>query len=175
VFPVYCKKSTRFKQNWRRRYMLKSAPIAITLVWTRHPRPMLCARHQRRVLAAITNALRRTRSTAEDPICGKVWHSHSLDIGALQRYVQKLDIGRVHKFGMERVRKIEIWARSELGIGHDVRRALRTGGIRTWERNRAVKTNRVVYILVISLSYYLFFCNNASYIVCLSFPIFHQL
>jgi len=35
-------------------------------------------------------------------------------------YVRKLDIGRVHKFGMERVRKFGIWARSELGIGHDV-------------------------------------------------------
>ena len=49
---------------------------------------------------------------------------------------------------MERVRKFEIWARSELGIGHDVRRAFRTGGIRTWGRNRAVKTNRVVEIVL---------------------------
>jgi len=45
---------------------------------------------------------------------------------------------------MEHVQKVGIWARSELGIGHDVRRALRTGGIRTWGRNRAVKTNRLV-------------------------------
>jgi len=64
---------------------------------------------------------------------GKVWHRH-----AANRYVQKLDIWRVHKFGMERVRKFGIRARSELGIGHDVRRAFRTGGIRTWGRNRAV-------------------------------------
>jgi len=45
---------------------------------------------------------------------------------------------------MERVRKFGIWACSELGIGHDVWRAFRTGGIRTWGRNRAVKTNRLV-------------------------------
>jgi len=103
---------------------------------------MLWARRQHRVLAAITNALRRTRSTADDPICGKVWHRR-----ATKRYVQKLDIGRVHKFGLERVRKFGIWARSELGIRHDVRRAFRTGGIRTWGRNRAVKTNRLVCFL----------------------------
>ena len=40
---------------------------------------------------------------------------------------------------MERVRKFGIWTRSELAIGHDVRRAFRTGDIRTWGRNRAVK------------------------------------
>jgi len=33
---------------------------------------------------------------------------------------------------MESVRKLGIWGRSELGIGHDVRQAFRTGGIRTW-------------------------------------------
>jgi len=33
------------------------------------------------------------------------------------------------------------------GIRHDVRRAFRTGGIRTWGRNRAVKTNRLVCFL----------------------------
>jgi len=49
---------------------------------------------------------------------------------------------------MERVRKFGIWARLELGIGHDVRRAFRTGGIRTWGRNRAVKTNRLVHLFV---------------------------
>jgi len=38
------KNATRFEQNWRRRYILKSAAIAIMQVWTRHPRPMLCAR-----------------------------------------------------------------------------------------------------------------------------------
>jgi len=59
-------------------------------------------------------------------------------------YIQKFDIGRVHKFGMERVRKFGIWARSELGIGHDVQQAFQTGGVRTWGRNRAVKTNRLV-------------------------------
>jgi len=118
---------------------LKSAPIAITQVWTQHPHPMLCARRQHRMLAAITNALPRTRSTADDPICGKVWHRH-----ATKRYVQKLDIGPVHKFAMERVRIFGIWARSELGIRHDIRRAFRTGGIQTWGRNRAVKTNWLV-------------------------------
>ena len=97
-----------------------------------------------RVLAAITNTLWCTRSTADDPICGKVWHTC-----AAKRYVQKLNIGRVHKFGMDRVRKFGIWARSELGIGHDVRRAFRTGGIRTWGCNRAVKTNRLVLNSVI--------------------------
>jgi len=46
VPPVYCKKnSTQFDQNWRRRYILKSAPIVITQVWTRHPRPR--CKHQR--------------------------------------------------------------------------------------------------------------------------------
>jgi len=55
------KKSTRFEQNWRRRYILKSAPIAITQVWMRHPRPMIRARHKQRVLAASTN-----RSIADD-------------------------------------------------------------------------------------------------------------
>jgi len=74
---------------------------------------------------------------------GKVWHRR-----AAKRYVQKLDIGRVHKFGMERVRKFSISAPSELGIGHDIRRAFRTGGIRTWRRTRAVKTNRLVYVYV---------------------------
>jgi len=49
---------------------------------------------------------------------------------------------------MERVRKFWIWARSELGIGHDVWRAFRTGGIRTWGRNRAAKTNRLVGLSV---------------------------
>ena len=56
----------------------------ITQVCTRHPRTVLCARRQHRVLAAITNALRRTRRTADDPICGKVWHRR-----AAQRYVQQ--------------------------------------------------------------------------------------
>jgi len=55
---------------------------------------------------------------------------------------------------MERVRKFGIWGRSELGIGHDVRRAFRTGGIRTWERNRAVKTNRVVELFIVRNSVY---------------------
>ena len=58
--------------------------IAIMQVWTRLPRPTLCARRQHRVLAAINNALR-----------------------------------------------------SKLG-------ALRTGGVRKWGRNRAVKTNWLV-------------------------------
>ena len=49
---------------------------------------------------------------------------------------------------MERVQKFGIWARWELGIGHDVRRAFRTGGIRNWGRNRAVETNRLVIIVV---------------------------
>ena len=48
---------------------------------------------------------------------------------------------------MERVRKFGFWARSELGIGHDVRRAFRTGGIRTWGRNRAVKTNQLIQLI----------------------------
>jgi len=56
---------------------------------------------------------------------GKVRHRR-----AAKRYAQKLDIGRVHKFRMERVRKFGIWARSEVGIGHDVRRAFRTGAFR---------------------------------------------
>ena len=54
---------------------------------------------------------------------------------------------------MKRVRKFGIWARSELGIEHDVRRAFRTGSIRTWERNRAVKTNRFVRLFVTSRSF----------------------
>ena len=45
---------------------------------------------------------------------------------------------------MERVRKFGIWARSELGIGHDVRGTFRAGSIWTWGRNRAVKTNQLV-------------------------------
>jgi len=45
---------------------------------------------------------------------------------------------------MERVRKFGIWACSEFAIGHDVQRAFRTVAIRTWGRNRAVKTNRLV-------------------------------
>jgi len=60
---------------------------------------------------------------------------------------------------MERVRKFGIWARSELGIGHDVLRAFRTGGIRTWGRNRAVKTNRLV-CLSLSLSVTLVYCGQ---------------
>ena len=79
---------------------------------------------------------------------GKVWHKR-----AAKRYVQKVDNGRVHKFGMERVRKFGIWARSELGIGNYVRRAFRTGDIRTWGRNRVVKTSRLV-----CLSVYLLMC-----------------
>jgi len=68
------------------------------------------------------------------------------DIGVLQRGTFKNStIGRVHKFRMERVRKFWIWARSELGIGHDVPQAFRTGGILTWGCNGAVKTNRLVY------------------------------
>ena len=104
---------------------------------------MLCTRQQHRMLAAITNVLRRTRSTADDPICGKVGHRR-----AAKRYVQKLDIGRVHKFGMERIRKFGVWACSELGIGHDVRRAFQTGSIRIWGHNQAVKTNQLVFICV---------------------------
>jgi len=50
---------------------------------------------------------------------------------------------------MQRVRKFGIWARSELGIGHDVQRAFRTGGIRTWGRSRAVKSNRLVIVIII--------------------------
>ena len=48
---------------------MKSAPIAISQVWMRHPRPMLCARRKHSVLAASTNILRHARSTADDPIC----------------------------------------------------------------------------------------------------------
>jgi len=57
---------------------------------------------------------------------GKVWHRRPA-----KRYVEKLDIGRVHKFVMQRIRKFGIWARLEVGIGHDIRRAFRNGGIRT--------------------------------------------
>jgi len=85
---------------------------------------------------------------------GKVLHRH-----AANRYVQKLDIGRVHKFGMERFRKFGIWARSELGFGHDVRRAFQTGGIRTWGRNRALKTNRLV-----TSAYYAVFGGNDRFL-----------
>jgi len=53
---------------------------------------------------------------------------------------------------MERVRKFGIWARSELEIGHDVRRAFQTGGIRTWGRNRAAKTSRLVGLSVTIVS-----------------------
>jgi len=116
------------------------------LVWCDHngpDQPMLCARRKHRVLAASTNALRHAHSTADDPIWGKVWHRR-----AAKRYVQKFDIGRVHKFRMERVRKFEIWAYSELGIGHSVRRAFQNGGIRTWGRDRAIKTNRLVCMCV---------------------------
>jgi len=74
---------------------------------------------------------------------GKVRHRRTAN-----RYVQKLDIGRVRKFGMERVQKFGIWACSELGIGDDIWRAFRTGGIRTWGRNRAVKSNRLVVLVV---------------------------
>jgi len=103
---------------------------------------MLCARRkQHRVLAATSNVLRRVRTTADDPISGKVCLRPTA-----KRYVQKLDIGRVHKFAMERVRKFGIWACLELGIVHDVWRAFRTGGIRTWGRNRAVKTHRLVHL-----------------------------
>ena len=103
---------------------MKCAPIAVTEVWTRHPRPMLCARRKHRVLAASTNVLRRARSTVDDPICsGNVRHRCAAD-----RYVQKRHIGHVQKFGMEHVWKFGIWARSELGIGHDVPRAFRPGG-----------------------------------------------
>jgi len=48
---------------------------------------------------------------------------------------------------MERVRKFGIRACSELGIGHDVWWAFRSGGIRTWGRNPAIKTNRLVNCL----------------------------
>jgi len=34
----------------------------------------------------------------------------------------------------------------KFGNGHNVRRAFRTGGIRTWGHSRAVKTNRLVYL-----------------------------
>ena len=53
---------------------------------------------------------------------------------------------------MEHFRKLGIWARSELGIGHNVRRAFLTGGIRTWGRNRAVKANRFVCVVVLAAS-----------------------
>jgi len=80
-----------------------------------------------------------------------------------KRYVQKLNIGLVHKFGMERDRKFRFWARSELGIGHDFRWAFRTGGIRTWGRNRAVKANRLILLLL-----FLFFHPSIHPPVCLS-------
>jgi len=116
VSPVYCKK--KFDSIRTKLTEEKSAPIAIAQVWTRHPHPVLCARHKHCVLAATasSNALRRARTTADedDSICSKVWHRR-----ATKRLVHKLDI--VHKFGMERVRKFGIWARSELGIGHNVR------------------------------------------------------
>jgi len=106
-------------------------PIAIMQVWTRHPRPMLCAR---RWFAASTNALQRARSTADDPIWQGMTYAHCKQVHSKTR----------HKFEVQRVRKFGIWARSELRIGHNVRRAFRTGGIRTWGHNRAVKTNRLV-------------------------------
>jgi len=102
------------------------------------PRPMQCARRKHRMLAASTNALQRKTPFA----AGKVWHRR-----AAKRYVQKLDIGHVHKFGIECVRKFGIWAHSELGIRHDIRRAFWTGGIRTWGHNWATKTNRLVHII----------------------------
>jgi len=60
---------------------------------------------------------------------------------------------------MERVREFGIWARSELGIWHGVRRAFRTGDIRTWGRHRAVKTNR----LVVGLLYLEINCDDWWY------------
>jgi len=63
------------------------------------------------VLAASTNP-----STADDSICCRQGMT-----GALQRGVKKLDVGRVHKFRWEHVRKFGICARSELAIGHNVR------------------------------------------------------
>jgi len=65
---------------------------------------------------------------------------------------------------MERVRTFGIWERPELGIGHDVRRAFRTGGIWTWRGNRAVKTNRLVIFLlvwVIDITYVLLLLSKA--------------
>jgi len=76
---------------------------------------------------------------------------------------------------MERVRKFWIWARSELGIGHDVRRhselaAFGSGGIRIWGRNRAVKTNRLVLSVVCWLLWRL--CGYVSVFGCLYFLCF---
>jgi len=108
VSCVSYKNLTRFEQNWRRRYILKSAPIAITQVWTWHP--VQCY-----VPPASTACLLQRPTRCGVPVAqqttpfaaGKVWHRRTA-----KRYVQKLDIGHVHKFGMECVRKFGIWARS---------------------------------------------------------------
>ena len=90
-------------------------------------------------------AVPSTASSLQAPTrCGRLHCRQCMTWRAAKRYVQKLDIGRVHKFSMERVRKSGISARSEIGNGHDDRRAFRAGGIQTWGRNRAVKTNRLV-------------------------------
>jgi len=68
---------------------------------------------------------------------------------------------------MESVLKYGIWARSELAIGHDVRWAFRTGGIRTWGCNRAVKTNRLVYYIFQQFFLDFLRIKHAAYLKCL--------
>jgi len=66
VSCVLQKKIDSIRTKLTKEIYFESAPIAITQVGTRHPLPMLCAR---RCFAASTNALRRARSTENDPIC----------------------------------------------------------------------------------------------------------
>ena len=97
---------------------MKSAPIAITQVWTRHPHPLLCTHRKHRVPAASTMCSLQAPTCCCVPVAQRTTPFVArYDRRAAKRYLQKLDIGHVHKFGMERVRKFGIWARSELGIG----------------------------------------------------------
>jgi len=100
---------------------------AVMQVWTQNPRPMLCAHSKHRMLAA-SNMLRRACSTADDPILSARYYIGTLQTGTFENSILGVFIdSEWTTFG-----KFGIWARSELGIGHDVRRAFRTGGIWTW-------------------------------------------
>jgi len=143
VSPVYCKKIWLDSNKTDGGDTFWSLPLS---PWCKHGRdtPVLCyvpAASTACSLQAPTRCgmLVAQRMTPFAVI--KVLHRR-----AANRYIRKLHIGRVHKFGMDRVRKFGIWARSELGIGHDVRRAFRTGGVWNWGHSRAVKTNRLVII-----------------------------
>jgi len=138
VSPVYCKKidSIRTKLTEEVHFEVSPYILTITQVWTRQPHPMLCARrkHQRAAACPYHSGRSHLRQGMTEARCKGVRTKTTLGVFINSEWSSFGNSGPGH------VRNSE--------LGHDVRRASRTGGTRTWGRNRAVKTNRLACLSV---------------------------